>query len=120
MRRRHAFTLVELLVVIGIIAVLVAVLLPVLANARESAKATQCMNNLRQIGQCQAVYLNETKGVYYLPAYWGWTKANPPWIASPPPAGSDPAYPRQWWYQNYFMTRFFGVKAIDSGRTLPG
>jgi prepilin-type N-terminal cleavage/methylation domain-containing protein len=57
---RRAFTLVELLVVIGIIAVLISILLPSLSKARESAKRTQCLSNLRQIG----VYLNMYANAY--------------------------------------------------------
>jgi prepilin-type N-terminal cleavage/methylation domain-containing protein len=65
MRRQHfAFTLVELLVVIGIIAVLISILLPTLARARQSAISTQCMSNLRQVGQALIMYAQENDGWY--------------------------------------------------------
>jgi prepilin-type processing-associated H-X9-DG protein len=59
-----AFTLVELLVVIGIIAVLVAVLLPVLQKAKESANRVACLSNLRQLGTAMVMYTGDNKGYY--------------------------------------------------------
>lgn len=59
MRRRWGFTLIELLVVIAIVALLAAILFPVLAQARASARQTVCAQNLRQIGQAFWMYLQD-------------------------------------------------------------
>ena len=90
-RAPRAFTLVELLVVIGIIALLIAILLPTLSSARNSAKGIACLSNIRQIGQSTTFFVNDHN--LWTPKGWwnngptdeyapkdGWNNdRNPPW-----------------------------------------
>jgi prepilin-type N-terminal cleavage/methylation domain-containing protein len=63
--RKSGFTLIELLVVIAIIAILAAILFPVFARARENARKTSCLSNLKQIGMATIQYAQDYDGHYY-------------------------------------------------------
>src|SRR5690606_17877441 len=74
--RKNAFTLIELLVVIAIISILAAILFPVFARARENARRTSCLSNLKQIGLGIMMYVQDYDEKY--PPYQTPNAATPP------------------------------------------
>ncbi len=83
-----AFTLVELLVVIGIIALLISILLPALGAARRQAQAIKCQSNLRQLVLAAQMYVNEHKGFWPVGSYDGGTTNLQRWSGSRPSTSS--------------------------------
>lgn len=75
--RRAAFTLIEILVVIAIIAILIGILLPALGQARKVAHKTKCMVNMRQIATASIVYAQNYKDKVWPAAFWADLDGNP-------------------------------------------
>ncbi|MBX3378843.1 MAG: prepilin-type N-terminal cleavage/methylation domain-containing protein [Phycisphaeraceae bacterium] len=73
-RRRSAFTLIELLIVIAIIALLIGILLPAIGNARKSARMAVCMSNMRQFAVAMASYASENKDKLF---NYSWFRGTP-------------------------------------------
>ena len=89
----RAFTLVELLVVVAIIAMLIALLLPVLKKARDAAQTLGCLSNVRQVALYLNLYANSNRGVVPLGYTWGNTT----------PTGG---YKQNYWYEFFDQTYY--------------
>lgn len=104
---RKAFTLIELLIVIGIIGLLVQMLLPAVQSAREAARKTQCKNNLRQIG----LALQQHHNTYERFPSGGW---NSYWIGEPE-KGTDKEQPGSWIYNVLDFLEEGNIRSIGIG-----
>jgi len=85
MARRRGFTLIELLVVIAIIAILAAILFPVFAQAREAARKTQCISNMKQVGLALTMYAGDYEetlpwSTSSMQSGWTWYQSVDPYI----------------------------------------
>lgn len=112
MRRKRGFTLVELLVVIGIIAVLIGVLLPALNSARKSADRVKCLAAMRDLGNCFSLYAMEFKG-YWPMATWMYPK--PPLSADDKPADFGNRLLTRRWYDMISKYANFGKIINEKG-----
>ena len=108
----NSFTLIELLVVIAIIAILAAMLLPALSAARESARASKCINNLKQLGVIGFTYAGDNDGflVTYHSRYSDGRYDIPPLHSEYNTASSSSFY-------IYYTALFFIIKYVDGQKT---
>ena len=111
---RPGFSLVELLVTIGLIAVLIAILLAAVSQIRAASRRTRCLSNLRQLAVANLLYSAEFRG-WHAPAYWGWSPATPPWPANTPPP-VPASGPRRHWYQAWPFARALNARKPGNGR----
>jgi len=109
MLSRKGFTLIELLVVIAIIAILAAILFPVFARAREKARETSCLSNVKQINLGIQMYVQDYDGTYPLAYYYAGGGTS--WAAQVNPYINQAMEEGIWWCPSSGLTKSWGHSA---------
>ncbi len=118
---RNSFTLIELLIVVAIIAILAGMLLPALNNARETARAISCANNLKTIGTANSLYSNEYDGNTFISycntSGWRWPRLVAPYLEPSPHLDSAGLPSGQFFSNKFGCPSSAALRKPDSAKT---
>jgi prepilin-type N-terminal cleavage/methylation domain-containing protein len=125
LRRNRGFTLIEVLVVVAIIALLISILLPSLARAREQARTAQCLSQLQQLGRGLIMYTNDNRGSLPGPIHYALYIGTSSWFTPGDPAVAPNLEQGRLWAERqvpFLLSRYLGdrrAQMLDRVATCP-